>query len=84
MRIARYAIKEDTQTLEGERTAKPVLRDRTKTQLASLTALPVSLEALQTQRERHRLVSFVGQEPTLQTLVPKLDAQIVNLENLNP
>ena len=82
MQAAHYAIKAFSQPLEGTPSAQSVLQANSKTQLGSLTALPVSPEATQIRRERHRLVSFVGQEPTRQAMVPKLDAHSVILENL--
>ena len=71
------------QTLEGKPSARAALQAHIKTQLGSLTASPVSPEAMQTQRGGRQLVSFVMQEPTRQPMVPKLNAQPVILENLN-
>ena len=55
----RNAISVDMQTLEGTPPANSVLRELIKTQLASLTALPVSPEAIQTKQHGPNLVSCV-------------------------
>ena len=83
LRVASYAKRGILQTLEGTPSAQSVLQARTKTQLGSLTALPVSLAAMQIRREGKLLVSFVGQGPTRRATVPQLDAHSVMLENLN-
>lgn len=81
-RIARNAKQAFSQTLEGMQTAKPVLQARTRTQLRSLTAIHVSLEATRSRPEGPQLVSFVGQGPIRQPMVPQLGAQAVMLENI--
>lgn len=79
--IVRNARKAFTRTLEVRPTALAVLKARIKTQLVSLTALPVSQEATQTLGGRLQHVSSAAQEPTSQTVVHKLGAQNARPEN---
>ena len=81
-RIAHHATWAIMQTLEGQPSAKAVLRARIKTKLVRPSATPANLEAMQTQTKGLPLASFVGQGPTRWAAVYRLGAQTVTLENI--
>lgn len=81
--LAHNARKANMQTLGGLLPAKRVTEARIKTGLANLPAPPASLEAMQTRRGRHRIVSFAGQGHTRLAMVRTPGARNVTLGNIN-
>ena len=79
IRVAFYVTRANMQILGARLAVKPVIKAHIRIKSGSLTALPVNPEATQACQGGLGLVSFVGQGPTRQPMVPQLGARNVVL-----